>query len=122
MRLDAEDLFKYHTLALLHKIRVHNTPESISTSIKTNSEARVRCTRQGADLRLPAVRTEAGRRRFLYRGPMWYSMLPSDVRAMSVQHFNRALQRELNAGDRAAIGGPRTVFYYIGLYVYVMNV
>ena len=85
--LDAEDLFKYYTLALLHKIRVHNTPESISTSIQTNSEARVRCTRQDADLRLPAVRTEAGRRRFLYRGPMWYNKLPSDVRAMPVQRF-----------------------------------
>ena len=122
--LDAEDLFKYHTLALLHKIRVHNTPESISTCIKTNSEARVRCTRQDADLRLPAVRTEAGRRRFLYRGPMWYNMLPSDARAMFVQRFNRALKPSeswMLATER--LGAPRTnVFYYIVLYVYVMNV
>ena len=93
--LDAVDLYKYHTLALLHKIRLHNTPVSISTSIQTNREARVRSTRQDNDLRLPSVRTEAGRRRFLYRGPMWYNTLPLEMRTMSVACFNRALKRLL---------------------------
>ena len=91
--LDAEDLVKYHTLALLHKIRVYNTPVSISTSIQTNREARVRTTRQDDDLRLPSVRTEAGRRRFLYRGPMWYNELPADMREMSVRCFDRTLKQ-----------------------------
>ena len=97
--LDAEDLVKYHTLALLHKIRMHHTPVSISNSIQTNREARVRNTRQDDDLRLPSVRTEAGRRRFLYRGPMWYNALPVDTRTMSIGGFNRALQRILAADE-----------------------
>ena len=80
------------------KIRVHNTPESISTSIKTNSEARVRCTRQDADLRLPAVRTEAGRRRFLYRGTYVVQHAPVGCTCDARPTF-RALKRELNAGD-----------------------
>ena len=96
--LDAEDLYKYKTLALLHKICLHQVPVSLSTSIQTNREARVRSTRRDDDLRLPAVRTEAGRRRFLYRGPLWYNALPMELREMSVARFNRALKSILDAG------------------------
>ena len=97
--LEAEDLFKYQTLALLHKICLHQVPVSLSTSIQTNREARVRSTRRDSDLRLPAVRTEAGRRRFLYRGPMWYNALPAELHDMSVACFNRALKDVLDTGD-----------------------
>ena len=97
--LDAEDLFKYHTLALLHKIRVYQTPVSISSSIQTNREARVRTTRQDNDLRLPSVRTESGRRRFQYRAPMWYNALPDDMHTMSVRRFNSALKRMLETDE-----------------------
>ena len=42
------------------------------------------------------VRTEAGRRRFLYRGPVWYNALPVDVRTMSIECFSRSLKRMRN--------------------------
>ena len=126
--LDAEDLFKYHTLALLHKIRVYNTPVSISTSIQTNREARVRTTRQDDDLRLPSVRTEPGRRRFLYRGPMWYNELPADMREMSVRCFNRTLKQTFDTDGWYVHTRHRTVlvssffscfimFFLSGMYV-----
>ena len=71
------------------------TPVSLSSSILTNREARVRATRQDDDLRLPSVRTEAGRRRFLYRGPMWYNALPADMPNMSVRRFTATLKQML---------------------------
>ena len=65
--LDAVYLFKYHTLALLQTIRLHNTLVSISYLIQTSCKARVRIACYDDDLRLPSVRTEAGMLQFLYR-------------------------------------------------------
>ena len=70
---------------ITHKIIKYHTPVSLSSFIQANRDTRVRSTRQGDDLRLPPVRTEAGRRRFLYYGPMLYNQLPAEMRSVRCQ-------------------------------------
>ena len=78
---------------------MYHTPVLLLTSLQTNREARGRSTRQDDDLRLPPVRTEAGRRRFLCRGPMLDNDLPLEMRARTVASFNHALKRVIAKRD-----------------------
>ena len=54
-------------------------------------QLRSRSTRQDADLALPRVRTNAGKRRFLHGTMRRYNDLPSDVCSLSVSSFKRHL-------------------------------
>ena len=87
----ARQLYEQHSLNLLHKIRSTGEPQALASLLQANSELRSRSTRQDTDLALPRVRTEAGRRRFMYGVVQQYNSLPANMRAMSVGAFKRAV-------------------------------
>ena len=87
--LTARQLYKLQSLNILHKIRRTNEPQALASHILANSELRTRSTRQDTDLALPRVRTNAGKRRFLYEATRLYNALPHDVRDMSLSSFKR---------------------------------
>ena len=89
--LTARQLYELQSLNLLHKIRTTGEPQALASQLLTNSEFRSRTTRQDADLALPRVRTEAGKRRFLYRVAQDYNALPLDLREVSLSAFKRKL-------------------------------
>ena len=89
--LTARQLYELQSLNLLHKIRTTEEPQALASRLSTNSEFRSRNTRQDADLALPRVRTEAGKRRFLYSIAQRYNELPLDLREASLASFKRQL-------------------------------
>lgn len=95
--LDSSQLFHYHSISLLHKIITTGEPECIASQISTNRDnpAHARTTRQDHHLQLPAIRTEAGRRRFLYRVSQQYNKLPVDLRNMVGAQFKTRLKSHL---------------------------
>ena len=88
-------LYKQHTLTLLHKIMDTGEPQALASQIQANSSLRSRSTRQDTDLALPRVRTEAGKRRLLYSTVQLYNELPSDIRSSSLVSFKRLLHEQL---------------------------
>ena len=65
--LTARQLYELQSLSLLHKISRTRESQALASQLSVNSELRSRSTRQDTDLALPHVRTNAGKRRFLYR-------------------------------------------------------
>ena len=90
--LTARQLYEFQSLNLLHKIRCTGEPQDIASYLSVNSQLRSRSTRQDADLALPRVRTNAGKRRFLYGTVRRYNELSSDVRSLSMSSFKRHLR------------------------------
>ena len=89
--LPACQLYELHSLSILHKIRCTGEPETLSSRLLVNSSLRSR----SADLSLPRVRTEAGRRRPLFGTVQQHflltSGLPPEVRSMSLGRFKRSV-------------------------------
>ena len=56
---------------------------------------RERVTRQDSELSLPSIRTEAGRRRFVYRAAAQYNALPSAYHDMTLKAFKPSLKRRM---------------------------
>ena len=80
-------LYEQHSLNFLHKIHCTGEPEALSSQLQVNSTLRSRSTRQDADLALPRVRTEAGRRRLLFGVVQSYNRLPLEIRDLSLRSF-----------------------------------
>ena len=97
--LDSPQLFQYQSLCLLDKIISSGQPESIAHQICSNRTHRdhARSTRQDSLLHLPPIRTEAGRRRFVYRSAHLRNALPEPVRSLSGLRFRKALRAHLLA-------------------------
>ena len=97
--LDSSQLFHFQSLSLLHKIITSGEPECIASQISTNRDnpSHVRSTRQDHLLHLPAIRTEAGRRRFLFRTPQLYNGLPADIRELAGARFRTRLKSYLRS-------------------------
>ena len=87
----ARQLYEQHSLNFLHKIRCTGEPEALSSRLQVNSTLRSRSTRQGADLALPRVRTEASRRRLLFSIVQLYNRLPPEVRDLSLRSYKRVV-------------------------------
>ena len=92
-------LHKQHSLTLLHKIRSTNEPQVLASQLQTNAEIRSRNTRRDADLALPRIRTEAGRRRFMYRAVQAYNALPEETRILNIPAFRRAVCEALDSSE-----------------------
>ena len=92
----ARQLYEQHSLNFLHKIRCTGEPEALSSQLQVNSTLRSRSTRQDADLALPRVRTEAGRRRLLFRVVQSYNRLPLEIRDLSLKSFKREVLQYLD--------------------------
>ena len=95
--LDSSKLFQYHSISLLHRVICAGEPESIAGQLATNRDnpSHVRSTRQDHHLQLPTIRTEAGRRRFLYRVPQGYNDLPASLRELNGSQFKTGLKSYL---------------------------
>ena len=87
----ARQLYEYHSLFFLHKIRCTEEPEALFSQLTVNSVLRSRTTRQDADLALPRVRTEAGRRRLFFSTVQAYNRLPLELRDRPLGSFKRAV-------------------------------
>ena len=84
--LTARQLYELQSLSLLHKISRTREPQALASQLSVNSELRSRSTRQDFDLALPHVRTNAGKRRFLYSIVQQYNNLPIDMRESDAMH------------------------------------
>ena len=91
----ARQLYELHSLSFLHKIRCTGEPEALSSQLQVNSVLRSRTTRQDADLALPRVRTEAGRRRLLFNTVQSYNRLPPEIRNLPLGSFKREVHQLL---------------------------
>ena len=96
--LSANQLARYHSLCLLHKVRLTGEPEILSNDLVQMHETRQRSTRQDHNLRVPRSRSAMGQRRFSSRAPNEYNGLPSDVTRLPVHLFGGHLKRYLRGG------------------------
>ena len=77
-------------------------PESLREGIVTRRSVHGRETRQADFFETPAIRTESGRRRFLYSAVTTYNSLPPAVRGLGPRQFKaqyRALLLREQYGD-----------------------
>ena len=77
--LPARELVTYHTLCLLKRITVTGAPHDIAEQLTSVGQGRERSTRQDANLTLPRIRSESGRR-FMYRAASAFNALPVTLR------------------------------------------
>ena len=62
-------------------------PESLRNNVETRGSIHGRNTRQANSLATPAIRTEFGRRRFLYSAVCEYNSLPRELRHLGPRQF-----------------------------------
>ena len=93
--LPARELVIYHTLCLLKRMLVTGAPQDIAAQLATVGQGIERSTRQDADLALPRIRSESGRKRFLYRAVSAFNSLPVAVREQTPGAFKRNAKRRL---------------------------
>ena len=93
--LSAHDLNSYHSLCLLKRVILTGEPAGLKRQLVTRGEHRVRPTRQDGNLCLPRIRSETGRRTYVYRAATAFNDLPSTVREGSLPKFKRGLKKYL---------------------------
>ena len=95
--LDSSKLSHLQSISLPHKIIQTGEPECLSSQLCTyrDNPNHNRSTRQDHFFQLPMIRTEAGRRRFLYRAPRMFNELPEGIRALKGAQFRRHLKSYL---------------------------
>ena len=91
----ARQLYRQHSLSMLHKIIITGEPQALASQVQTSSSLRSRSTRQDTDLALPRVRTESGKRRLLYSIVQLYNSLPLELRSLSLASFKHHLSSHL---------------------------
>ena len=91
--LSAHNLYQYHALTLLKRILTTSMPESLSDRLVQRRHVHQRSTRQGDMLNVPGIRSESGRRRFLYSTVTTFNALPLDIRDMNLCRFKAELRR-----------------------------
>ena len=67
----------------------------IAKQLSTVGQGRERSKRQDADLTLPRIRSESGRRRFMYRAVSAFNALPLAVRKQPLGAFKKNVKRRL---------------------------
>ena len=74
---------------LLKKMLVTGQPESVYDRIAYRGSIHGRSTRQAGMIDTPMIRTETGRRRFLYSAVTMFNALPAALRDLSLFRFKR---------------------------------
>ena len=95
--LSSRQLTHYHSLTLLRKVLRWGEPLTLAEELHLSSSSRSRSTRQDGLLHLPRIRSEAGRRRFVYRVPQLFNSLPSNFADQSINSFKRSLKLYLKS-------------------------
>ena len=85
--LSAENMWRFHSVMLLKKMFTTGQPESLHDRIASRGSVHGRSTRQAGQLDTPMIRTETGRRRFLYSAVTMYNELPTALRDLSLRRF-----------------------------------
>ena len=95
--LPARELATYHTLCLclLKRVLVTGEPIDIADALVAARQLRERSTRQDANLALPCIRSEAGRKRFRYRAVSAFNELPPAIKAKPPVAFKRHIKKHL---------------------------
>ena len=93
--LSAENMYLYHGLTLLNKIGHRSEPESLAQGLITRHDVPHRSTRQCDQLVTPQIRSESGRRRFLYSIVTTFNGLPAALRDMPPSLFKREVHKWL---------------------------
>ena len=93
--LRARELVTYHTVCLLKRILTTGAPCDIAEQLATVGQGRERSTRQDANLALPLIQYESGRRRFVYRAASAFNELPISFREERPGAFKKHLKRHL---------------------------
>ena len=76
-------------------------PQHLAGSLVTRQSVHGRDTRQSGMLLTPSIRSESGRRRYLYTAVSEYNELPSELRSLSYPAFKRELKEYLWDRERA---------------------
>ena len=93
--LSAENMWRFHAVTLLKKMLVTGQPESLRERVVTRGSVHGRATRQADALETPAIRTESGRRRFLFSAVSLYNSLPPTLRDLGPQQFKIQYRKQL---------------------------
>ena len=93
--LSAHNLCLYRCLCLLRQALATGEPATIAQSLTTTSQVHDRSTRasERQQFRPPAIRTETGRRQFMYRAVAAYNALPKPVREGSKRQLKNHMVR-----------------------------
>ena len=102
--LTAENMYLYHGLALLKRMLLSSQPECIAGGLVTRRDVHQRITRNADHLITPAIRSESGRRRFLYHIVVAYNDLPAAIRCRTGAQFKKELRLHLLGRQRSGIG------------------
>ena len=93
--LTVGNMHQYHSLTLLKQILFAGQPESLYSSLVTRGDIHHRVTRQADRLDRPVIRTDSGRRRFLFSAATAYNALPQSLRDMGPRRFRPELREYL---------------------------
>lgn len=100
----AEHMYLYRGLNLLKRMISTSEPESIADDLVTRGDVHHRATRNADQLVTPAIRSEAGRRRFKHSIVTAYNALPSAMRRMTTSNFKKELRQHLLMKQRGGVG------------------
>ena len=101
--LSARNMYSYHVLTLLKRMLVTAQPESIASRIVHRRDVHQRATRQIDMLHVPRIKSESGRRRFLFTAVTAFNSLPPAMCDLNLRAFKAELRRHLlrqQAADR----------------------
>ena len=101
--LSARNMYLYHVLTLLKRMLVTAQPESIASRIVHRRDVHQRATRQIDMLHVPRIKSESGRRRFLFTAVTAFNSLPPAMCDLNLRAFKAELRRHLlrqQAADR----------------------
>ena len=93
--LHVDSMYKYRYLTLGRKMLDTSEPLQVAGSLATRQSLHERDTRQSGQLLTPSIRSESGRRRFLYTAVSEYNGLPHELRSLSSARFARGLREYL---------------------------
>ena len=93
--LHADNMYIYHRLVLVSKMLATSEPQDLAASLTTRQNVHGRDTRNSDRLATPTIRSESGRRRFLYSAVTEYNDLPPALRDQSHGCFKPALRKYL---------------------------
>ena len=82
-------------MTLLKQMLSTGQPEQLHGSLVTRGDVHHRNTRQAGQLHRPAIRSESGRRRFLFAAVAEYNTLPQCLRDMGPRQFRANLRDHL---------------------------
>ena len=97
--LTAGNLHLYHSLTSLKHMLSTGQPETLYSSLVSRGDIHHRMTRQADRLDRPAIRTDSGRRRFLFSAVTAYNALPQSLRDMAPRRFRWKLRKHLLANQ-----------------------